>query len=220
MVRERCMTMRRNATRAQELLNAAKGSELFKAGESLAKKWGWSGFGGDSTTSAASKKGNVTVSSQEEPRAPPLCGPEATAPEAKDANSTGGDDVVGAVPGLKVLSTRDSEVSVASSSSAAVAAAAALEAAIKANGGGVSSSASSSAFASTAAASNVASLPPSAAVASGSPRTNAPQAAPGHRPREEKGSVDFDVLMSVLETNGFSYDKGAFSHFWCKVSPR
>ena len=30
-----------------------------------------------------------------------------------------------------------------------------------------------------------------------------------------KPSVDFDVLMNVLETNGFSYtDKGIFSYFW------
>ena len=42
----------------------------------------------------------------------------------------------------------------------------------------------------------------------------------GQQHRANKGSVDFDVLMNVLETNGFSYtDKGIFSYFWCKVGP-
>lgn len=44
----------------------------------------------------------------------------------------------------------------------------------------------------------------------------APPFSEGHQ--AHKPSVDFDVLMNVLETNGFSYtDKGIFSYFWCKV---
>jgi hypothetical protein len=167
----------------------------LKASESLAKQWGfnnWKGFASSSSTATT-----------QQPAAFPLDpGKELTA--------------------LQSQSSTDHEAAFAEASpqsraaAAATAAAAALAAKTKAACSGTSLGNPSVTVDKKSAASEALHRGPVVISAAAAAAAAAAKASQGHK--MHKKSVDFDVLMNVLETNGFSYaDRGIFSYFWCKV---